>query len=216
MFLGIDIHDLFGGFGDRAGRVIRRPIRFSSIRRQVDVTKGEAEAHYCQLNAQVRSHNADDEAPLRQAPRDVVGNLVGTWRLTLRDLKPEYVGLLIEAIVYLDAHSDDFEMQLSGARNFGADIVDAEGVNPLYKDSESQSIACWYRSRSASSRSSNCSTFDCRSSLARSICASPRSLLRDACVPPMSSDLTSSSYACSTRSIVPSGLNRMSFATRIY
>lgn len=49
MFLSIDINDLFGGFGDRAGRVIRRPIRFSSMRHRVDVTKGEAEAHYCQL-----------------------------------------------------------------------------------------------------------------------------------------------------------------------
>jgi len=49
MVLSIDINDLFGGFGDRAGRVIRRPIRFSPIRHRVDVTKGEAEAHYCQL-----------------------------------------------------------------------------------------------------------------------------------------------------------------------
>jgi len=96
------IHDLFGGFNDRAGRVIRRPIRFSPIRRQVDVTKGEAEAHYRQLNTQVRSRNAEDEGqPLRQATRDIVGNLVGTWRLTLRELKPEYVGLLVEAIDYL-------------------------------------------------------------------------------------------------------------------
>jgi len=134
---GCVIHDLFGGFNDRAGRVIRRPIRFSPIRRQVDVTKGEAEAHYRQLNMQVRSRNAEDEGqPLRKAERDVVGNLVGTWRLTLRELKPEYVGLLVEAIDYLDAHSADFDMQLGGARNFGAGIVDAEVVNPLYTDSE--------------------------------------------------------------------------------
>jgi len=134
---GCVIHDLFGGFGDRAGRVIRRPIRFSPIRRQVDVTKGEAEAHYRQLNTQVRSRNAADEGqPLRQATRDVVGNLVGTWRLTLRELKPEYVGLLVEAIDYLDAHSDEYAMQLGGARNFGAGIVDAQVVNPLYTDAE--------------------------------------------------------------------------------
>ena len=134
---GCVVHDLFGGFGDRAGRVIRRPIRFSPIRRQVDVTKGEAEAHYRQLNTQVRSRNAADEGqPLRQATRDVVGNLVGTWRLTLRELKPEYVGLLVEAIAYLDAHSDEYAMQLGGARNFGAGIVDAEVVNPLYTDAE--------------------------------------------------------------------------------
>jgi hypothetical protein len=134
---GCMVYDLFGGFGARAGRVIRRPIRFSPIRRQVDVVKGEAEAHYRQLSTQVRSRNAEDEGqPLRQADRDVVGNLVGTWRLTLRELKPEYVGLLVEAVDYLDGHSADYEMQLGGARNFGAGIVDAEVVNPLYTDGE--------------------------------------------------------------------------------
>jgi hypothetical protein len=147
---GCVIHDLFGGFGDRAGRVIRRPIRFSPIRRQVDVTKGEAEAHYRQLNTQVRSRNAEDEGqPLRQATRDVVGNLVGTWRLTLRELKPEYVGLLVEAIDYLDAHSDEYDMQLGGARNFGAGIVDAEVINPLYTDAELRRV--YNRSRDATS-----------------------------------------------------------------
>ena len=134
---GCVIHDLFGGFNDRAGRFIRRPIRFSPIRRQVDVTQGEAEAHYRQLNTQVRSRNeTDDGQPLRQATRDVVGNLTGTWRLTLRELKPEYVGLLVEAVDYLNTHSDEYAMQLGGARNFGAGIVDAEILNPLYTESE--------------------------------------------------------------------------------
>ncbi|MDS0474581.1 RAMP superfamily CRISPR-associated protein [Natrinema sp. 1APR25-10V2] len=134
---GCVIFDLFGGFNDRAGRVIRRPIRFSPIRRQVDVLKGEAEAHYRQLNTQVRSRNADDEGqPLRQAERDVVGNLEGTWRLTLREQKPEYVGLLVEAINYLHAHNDNYDLQLGGARNFGAGIVDAQVINPLYTDRE--------------------------------------------------------------------------------
>jgi hypothetical protein len=73
---GCVVYDLFGGFGDRAGRLIRRPVGFSPIRRQVDVTKGEAEAHYRQLNTQVRSRNAEDEGrPLRQATRDVVANV---------------------------------------------------------------------------------------------------------------------------------------------
>jgi hypothetical protein len=49
MFLSIDINDLFGGFGDRAGCVIRWSIRFLPIRHWVDVTKGEVEAHYCRL-----------------------------------------------------------------------------------------------------------------------------------------------------------------------
>jgi hypothetical protein len=134
---GCVIYDLFGGFGDRAGRVIRRPIGFSPIRRQVDVLKGEAEAHYRQLNTQVRSRNeADEGQPLRQATRDVVANLDGTWRLTLRELKPEYVGLLVEAVDYLNAHNDEYAMQLGGARNFGAGIVDAWVINPLYTDDE--------------------------------------------------------------------------------
>ena len=134
---GCVVYDLFGGFGGRAGRVIRRPVGFSPIRRQVDVTKGEAEAHYRQLNTQVRSRNPDDEGqPLRQASRDVVANVEGTWRLTLRELKPEYVGLLVEAVDFLDAHSDEYAMQLGGARNFGAGIVDAAVINPLYTDDE--------------------------------------------------------------------------------
>ena len=134
---GCLVYDLFGGFGGRAGRFIRRPISFSPIRRQVDVTKGEAEAHYRQLHTQVRSRNADDEGQtLRHATRDVVANLEGTWRLTLRELRPEYVGLIIEAVDYLDTHSDNFEMQIGGARNFGAGIADATIINPLYSESE--------------------------------------------------------------------------------
>jgi len=134
---GCLVYDLFGGFGDRAGRIIRRPIGFSPIRRQVDVTKGEAEAHFRQLHTQVRSRNdADEGQPLRHATRDVVGNLDGTWRLTLRELRPEYVGLLIEAIEFLNANSDSYELQLGGARNFGAGIVDAEILNPLYSSQE--------------------------------------------------------------------------------
>ena len=134
---GCMLYDLFGGFNDRAGRLVRRPIGFSPIRRQVDVLQGEAEAHYRQLNTQVRSRNSEDDGqPLRMASRDVVGNLVGTWKLSLRELKPEYVGLLVEAVDYLDAHSDEFELQLGGARNFGAGMVDARVINPLYTDAE--------------------------------------------------------------------------------
>jgi hypothetical protein len=66
----------------------------------------------------------------------VAGAGGGAWRLTLRELKPEYVGLLVEAVDYLDAHSDEYAMQLGGARNFGAGIVDAAVVNPLYSAAE--------------------------------------------------------------------------------
>lgn len=72
----------------------------------------------------------------RQAMHDLVENLVGTWRLSFREWKSEYVGLLVVAIDYLDAHSDEYDIQLSGAPSFGVGIVDAEVVNPLYTDSE--------------------------------------------------------------------------------
>jgi hypothetical protein len=147
---GCVVYDLFGGFGDRAGRVIRRPVGFSPIRRQVDVAKGEAEAHYRQLNTQVRSRNKEDEGrPLRQATRDVVANVEGTWRLTLRELKPEYVGLIVEAVSFLDQHADEYEFQLGGARNFGCGIVDCEVLNPLYTKDEIRRV--YNRAKSPSS-----------------------------------------------------------------
>ena len=134
---GCVVYELFGGFGDRPGELLRRPIRFSPVRSQVDVLRGEAEAHYRQLHTQVRSRNNEDGGqPLRHATRDVVGNVEGTWLLTLRTLKPEFVGLLVEAVSLLDAQSDTFEFQLGGARNFGAGIADVRVVNPLYTDEE--------------------------------------------------------------------------------
>ena len=134
---GCVVYELFGGFGDKPGELLRRPIRFSPVRQQIDVLRGEAEAHYRQLHTQVRSRNDEDGGePLRHATRDVVGNVEGTWLLTLRTLKPEFVGLLLEAVSLLDAQSDTFEFQLGGARNFGAGIADVEVVNPLYTDQE--------------------------------------------------------------------------------
>jgi hypothetical protein len=134
---GCTVYDLFGGFGAQPGKLLRRPVSFSPIRRQVDVLDGEAEAHFRQLSSQVRSRNeADGGQPLRQADRDVLGNVEGTWKLTLREVKPEFVGLLVEAVSFLDAHSDEFGFQLGGARNFGAGIADAWVINPLYSDRE--------------------------------------------------------------------------------
>ncbi|WP_178915468.1 hypothetical protein [Natronomonas gomsonensis] len=134
---GCVIYDLFGGFGSQPGKLLRRPVSFSPIRRQVDVLDSEAEAHYRQLSNQVRSRNEEDGGlPLRQADRDVLGNVEGTWLLTLRELKPEFVGLLLEAVSFLDAHSDQFEFQLGGARNFGAGIADVWVINPLYSKRE--------------------------------------------------------------------------------
>ena len=134
---GCLIHDLFGGFSGRAGRLIRRPIPFSPVRSQVDITDGEAEAHYRQLATHVRSRNdEDDGTPLRAVTRDAVGNLDGAWWLTVRDLKPEYIGLLCAAISLLNDNNDAYRFQLGGARNFGAGIVDAQVLNPLYTDKE--------------------------------------------------------------------------------
>jgi hypothetical protein len=145
---GCVVYELFGGFGDKPGELLRRPIRFSPVRQQVDVLRGEAEAHYRQLHTQVRSRNDEDGGePLRHATRDVVGNVEGTWLLTLRSLKPEFVGLLVEAVSLLDAQSDSFEFQLGGARNFGAGIADVGVVNPLYSEQEIRRV--YNRSRNA-------------------------------------------------------------------
>jgi hypothetical protein len=134
---GCVIYDLFGGFGSQPGKLLRRPVSFSPIRRNVDVLKGEAEAHYRQVSSQVRSRNeVDGGQPLRHADRDVLGNVEGTWKLTLRELKPEFVGLLLEAVSFLDAHSDQFEFQVGGARNFGGGIADVWVINPLYSERE--------------------------------------------------------------------------------
>ena len=134
---GCVVYDLFGGFGDQPGKLLRRPVSFSPIRRNVDVLQGEAEAHYRQVSSQVRSRNAADGGqPLRHAQRDVLGNVEGTWKLSLRDMKPEFIGLLLEALSFLNAHADEFAFQLGGARNFGAGIATVWLINPLYTDKE--------------------------------------------------------------------------------
>jgi hypothetical protein len=134
---GCVILDLFGGFGNRPGKVMRRPIQFSPVRSSVDYTRGQAEGHYRRLNRNVVSRNEEDNRePLRNAELDAVGNFVGAWHLSFRETKPEFVALLAEAIDYLDAHKTDFMHQLGGARNFGGGIVDCELVNPLYNDTE--------------------------------------------------------------------------------
>ena len=134
---GCVIFDLFGGFSDRPGKVMRRPIRFSPVRSTVDYTRGQAEGHYRRLNRNVTSRNPDDDRqPLRNAELDAVANLDGAWHLSFRELKPEFLGLLAEAVDFLDAHATDFMHQLGGARNFGAGIVDCDLITPLYDESE--------------------------------------------------------------------------------
>ncbi|MFC6614841.1 hypothetical protein ACFQAS_07695 [Halopenitus salinus] len=134
---GCVILDLFGGFGNRPGKVMRRPIQFSPVRSSVDYTRGQAEGHYRRLNRNVVSRNPEDNRePLRNAELDAVGNFDGAWHLSFREIKPEFVALLAETIDYLDAHKTDFMHQLGGARNFGGGIVDCELVNPFYNETE--------------------------------------------------------------------------------
>ena len=134
---GCVILDLFGGFENRPGKVMRRPIAFSPIRSSVDYTRGEAEGHYRRLNRNVVSRNqTDNRVPLRNVELDAVANLDGCWHLSFREVTPEFVGLLVEAIEYLNDHRTDFMHQLGGARNFGGGIVDCDLINPLYEDRE--------------------------------------------------------------------------------
>ena len=134
---GCVIHDLFGGFGNLPGKVMRRPIKFSPVRSTVDYTQGQAEGHYRRLNRNVVSRNKEDNRePLRNTGLDAVANLDGTWHLSFREVKLEFVALLAEGIEFLDAHNTDFMHQLGGARNFGGGIVDCELVNPLYEEHE--------------------------------------------------------------------------------
>jgi hypothetical protein len=112
-------------------------VSFSPIRRQ--------------LSSQVRSRNeADGGQPLRQADRDVLGNVEGTWKLTFRKLQPEFIGLVLEAVSFLDAHSDEFAFQFGGARNFGAGMADAWVLNPLYTEREVHRV--FDRAKDATSR----------------------------------------------------------------
>lgn len=134
---GCLIFDLYGGFGGIPGKFMRRPIQFSPVRSTVDYTRGQAEGHYRRLNRNVVSRNEEDNrTPLRDTQLDAVANLDGSWHLSLREYKPEFVALLAESLDYLDAHQTDFMHQLGGARNFGAGIVDALLINPLYDESE--------------------------------------------------------------------------------
>lgn len=134
---GCIVFDLFGGFGGVPGKVMRRPIRFSPVRSAVDYTRGQAEGHYRRVSRNVVSRNdADHRTPLRHTELDAIGNFDGCWHLHFREVKPEFVGLLASAVDFLDAHRTDYMHQLGGARNFGAGIVDAAVITPLYDEAE--------------------------------------------------------------------------------
>jgi hypothetical protein len=132
------ILELFGGFGNRPGKVMRRPIKFSPVRSSVDYTRGQAKGHYRRLNRNIVSRNGEDNRePLRNTELDAIGNLDGSWHLSFWETKPELLALLAAAIEFLDDHQTDFLHQLGGARNFGGGIVDCELVNPLTRNTNS-------------------------------------------------------------------------------
>lgn len=138
---GCVVFDLFGGFGNQPGKVMRRPIKFNPVRSRVDYTRGQAEGHYRRLNRNVVSRNPDDNRePLRNTEIDAIAHLDGCWHLSFRETKPEFIGLLMEALDFLDKHQTDFMHQLGGARNFGAGIVDSQLINPLYEENELKRI----------------------------------------------------------------------------
>jgi len=134
---GCLILDLFGGFANRPGKFMRRPIQFSPVRGSVDYTKGQAEGHYRRLNRNIVSRNEDDNrTPLRNTELDAVANVDGCWHLSFRELKPEFIGLLDWGLEYLDRNKTNFMHQMGGARNFGAGIIDTHLINPLYTEDE--------------------------------------------------------------------------------
>ena len=134
---GCVIFDLFGGFAGVPGKLMRRPIKFSPVRASVDYTRGQAEGHYRRLTRNVASRNPEENREaLRKADIDAVANLDGCWHLSFREPKPEFLGLLAEAIEFLNAHNTEFMHQLGGSRNFGAGIVYCDLINPLYEKGE--------------------------------------------------------------------------------
>lgn len=134
---GCVIFDLFGGFAGVPGKLMRRPIKFSPVRASVDYTRGQAEGHYRRLTRNVASRNPEENREvLRKTDIDAVANLDGCWHLSFREPKPEFLGLLAEAIEFLNAHNTEFMHQLGGSRNFGAGIVYCDLINPLYEKGE--------------------------------------------------------------------------------
>jgi hypothetical protein len=138
---GCVVFDLHGGFGGIRGKFMRRPIQFSPVRSNIDYTRGQAEGHYREINRNIVSRNeADQRIPLRPTKYDAVANLDGSWQLSFREIKPEFIGLLAEASEFLDRNQTEFMHQLGGARNFGGGIVDLELINPLYSETELSNV----------------------------------------------------------------------------
>lgn len=109
---GCVVFELFSGLGNRPEKLLRRPMSFSSIRPK------------------------DGRQSFTPSDHTVLGNVRGTWKVTLRELKPEFIGLLCEAVSFLDMEREEFEFQLGGRRNISADLTEVRLINPLYSKGE--------------------------------------------------------------------------------
>lgn len=131
------IANIYGGFENQPGILMRKPIRFTPVRSHADFNNGEAEAHYRRLTRQVTSRNQNDNrVPFRSAEIDALANLDGTWKLVYRNTKKPYIGLLVETATYLNENKENFMHQLGGSKNFGGGIVNTSLINPLYDDKD--------------------------------------------------------------------------------
>lgn len=64
--------------------------------------------------------------------------LEGLWRLTLTEVRPEYIGLITEAVSALTATQQSFALDLGDTHSVPVDIRHAAVVNPLYSPAEVQ------------------------------------------------------------------------------
>ena len=79
-----------------------------------------------------------------------VGTVEGTWKFTLSELKPEFVGLLVEAVSFLDSRGAEDDDHLGENQPSVAAISNARVINPLYSQREVRRDC--YRTRKATSR----------------------------------------------------------------
>ena len=75
-------------------------------------------------------------SPLEPAEGGVA--LDGVWQLTLRQLRPEYVGLLAAAIASAPTTTESVALDLGDRHTLRVDIEDAYVINPLYSATEVQ------------------------------------------------------------------------------
>ena len=64
--------------------------------------------------------------------------LGGVWQFTLREIRPEYIGLITSAICALAATRRSFTLDLGDVHTFSVDVREATVINPLYSPAEIQ------------------------------------------------------------------------------